>query len=154
MLEFIHQRLQPYTWIFYVTNYFMAVTLTNDMKFSTSVYFGISNPFKIPNGNIWPGYNPLTDPLGSQLSFQIPLYTNVMVITNSMYRFNGGTPFLTTNLALHYEQNVVDPVTGVKYPQPHWWLMATNNLQVVMMDHYTGSIIDYVHCAGRTAFAI
>ena len=35
----------------------------------------------------------MTDPLWHlSLSFQIPLDTNVTIITNSMYRFNGGAP--------------------------------------------------------------
>ena len=133
-----------------VTNYFMSVALTNDMKFSTILYFGVSNTLQIPNltVNVWPGYNPVTDPLGSQRSFQIPLDTNVMVVTNSTYRFNSGAPFLTTNLALPYEQNVVNPITLAKYPQPHWWLISTNNFQVVMIDHDTGAIIDYVALRG------
>ena len=52
-----------------------------------------------------------------------------------MYRFNGGCAYLTTNLALPYETN---SGTGFgQYPQPHWGLTMTNNLQVIMVDHVT-----------------
>jgi hypothetical protein len=33
-------------------------------------------------------------------------------------------------------------------PQPHWWLLTTNNLQVVMIDNATGRAIDYVQLRG------
>ena len=90
-----------------------ACLSTNDEGFRIGLGSFISGYLSIPNptNNSWLGYNPVTDPLGSLHSFQIPLYTNVTIITNSTYRFNGGAPSLTTNLALDYEQNVVNPIT-------------------------------------------
>ena len=71
-----------------------------------------------------------------------------MVITNSMYRFNNGAPFLTTNLALPFEQNVT--VNNQQYPQPHWWLITSNDVQVFMLDTTVdpNRVIDYVQLSG------
>jgi len=152
----------------YVTNYFYA-TLTNDEYFSTSLAFLITNSLSIipasNNDNGWPGYNP--DGSGaphpaillSPASFQLPLDTNVTIITNSMYRFNtggnvqepwaGSGPYLTTNLAWPFESNVfVNASSSPYFPQPHWWLMTTNYLQVLMVDHASGGIVDYVQLKG------
>jgi hypothetical protein len=136
----------------YVTNY-LSVTLTNDENFNINLTFfppisPISGFLPIPNTaiNAWPGYNPAVNPITAPLSFQIPLDTNVAVIPTTTYRFNGSAPFLTTNLALPFETGV--DINGDQYPQPHWWLMTTNNLQVVMVDHASGGIIDYVQLRG------
>ena len=87
--------------------------LTNDENFSTSLGSLISGNLHIDiNSNAnngWPGYNPVGNASSIFLtpaSFQLPLDTNVTIVTNSMYRFNGGAPFLTTNLALPYEEGV------------------------------------------------
>lgn len=146
----------------------MYVTCTNSCLFTNSEGFNtslgslISGFLPIPM-NLWRGYNPTVDPLGSQLSFQIPLYTNVTIITNSMYRFNvGGNfeepghigPYLTTNLALPFEANVTGP-DGSPYPQPHWWLVSSNDVRVVMLDTQTGPpyhVIDYVQLSGPNTY--
>jgi hypothetical protein len=71
-----------------------------------------------------------------------------MVIPNSLYRFNSGAPFLTTNLTLPYEPNVT--VNGSPYPQPHWWLITSNEVQVFMLDTtiVPNRVIDYVQLSG------
>ncbi len=136
--------------------------LTNDEGFSENINFSIFNPFPITsadnNGNGWPGYEPTVNPLMAPLSFQIPLNTYVATIPTSMYRFNvGGNveepghigPYLTTNLDFPFEAGV--NINGNQYPQPHWWLMTTNNLQVIILDTQTGPpyhIIDYVQLRG------
>jgi hypothetical protein len=133
----------------YVRDNSAHAVLTNDEGFSADFpVFPIAGSIQIPDGNVWPGYNPLTDPLGSPLSFQIPLYTNVTVIPNSSYRFNNGAPFLTTNLELPYEQDVT--INGQLYPQPHWWLIASNEIQVFMLDTTAvpNRVIDYVQLSG------
>jgi hypothetical protein len=132
----------------YVTNY-LSVMLTNDENLQpVGASFPISGYLQIPNptNNIWPGYNLAgIASTNTSASFQIPLTNNVAFIPDSMYRFNGGNPFLTTNLALQFETNVVIPS---KYPQPNWSLMVTNNLQVIMVDVNSGRIIDYVQLSG------
>ena len=65
------------------------------------------------------------------------------------------SPFLTTNLSLPYETSV--NFNGTHYPQPHWWLMLTNNLRVMMLEPISsGSIsnrvIDYVQLRGPNSF--
>jgi hypothetical protein len=145
----------------YVTNYVYA-TLTNDENFSINLAFLITNSLSITpasyGGNGWPGFNLLGSgqaPLLTPASFQIPLDTNVTIVTNSTYHFNVGVsyeepghfgPYVTTNLNLPYEVGV--NINGSAYPQPHWWLMTTNYLQVVMVDHASGGIVDYVQLSG------
>jgi hypothetical protein len=130
----------------YVRDNLKNAALTNDQNFFADVsIFPIAGSIQIPSGNVWPGYNALIDPIGSQ-SFQIPLYTNVMVITNSMYRFNSGAPFLTTDLDLPFETGVT--FDGQQYPQPHWWLTTSNEVQVFMLDTTANRVIDYVQFAG------
>ena len=155
-------------WNSYTNNYTRSVAMyvtctndclfTNDEGFRTGLGSFISGNLSIPNpsNNLWTGYNPTVNPLGSLLSFQIPLYTNVTIITNSTYRFNGGAPFLTTNLALDYEQNVqYPPGSGKLYPQPHWYLAASNDVRVIVLDTQTGPpyhVIDYVQLSGPVSY--
>ena len=153
-------------WNSYTNNFIRSVAMyvtctntcvfTNDENFSTIQGSLISGSLQISNAsynnNGWPGYNP--DGSGAPVlltpaSFQIPLDAVVTIITNSMYRFNGTAPFLTTNLALPYESNVV--VGGSSFPQPHWWLMTTNNIRVIVLDNTDPAnqrIIDYVQLSG------
>jgi hypothetical protein len=145
--------------VIYVRGNLRHAALSNDETFSAEFpVYSMFGSIQIPAGNIWPGYNPVTDPFGSQLSFQIPLNTNVMVITNSMYRFNTAGnveepghmgPYLTTNLSLPYEQNVTFNNNQL-YPQPHWFLTSTNDLQVFMLDTSVvpNRVIDYVQLNG------
>jgi hypothetical protein len=129
----------------YATEYLKSLILTNDEGFGTNLSFITTGVLPV---NTWLGYNPSGNPLGVPFSFQIPLNTSIMAITNSMYRFNGNTPFLTTNLALPFETGV--NVHGSIYPQPHWWLMLTNNLRVIMLDTTVtpNQVIDYVQLRG------
>jgi hypothetical protein len=142
---------QPFndTVAIYVRDNLAHAVLTNEEGFSVDFpVFPIAGFIEMTNQNVWPGYNPVTDPLGSLQSFQIPLFTNVVVLANSIYRFNNGAPFLTTNLALPYEQDVT--VNGQPYPQPHWSLIASNDVQVFMLDTtiVPNRVIDYVQLSG------
>ena len=131
----------------YVTN-FLVVTLTNDENnfgYTTDLIAGGSLQFPNNTNAVWPGYTNYINPLLSPGSFQIPLATNFAAIPMSMYRFNGGNPFLTTNLAVPFE---TAPSGFGQYPQPHWGLTMNNNLQVVMVDDVTGRLIDYVLLSG------
>jgi hypothetical protein len=128
----------------FVTDY-LVMTLTNDEGFSANAVMILSGSLQIPNATNgdWPGYNFYAP----NPSFQIPLNQSVTVIPNSIYRFNvGGTPYLTANSVLPYETNVV--MNGINYPQPHWGLLVTNNIQAVMVDVASGRIIDYVQLSG------
>ena len=135
----------------YCTNSFL---LTNDEGFNESFSFPLFGSLLITsadnNGNGWPGYNPIIYPLLAPLSFQLPLYTSVGVIPTSMYRFNDPNypDHLTTNLDLPFETGVT--FNGQQYPQPHWWLMTTNNVRVIILDTNSSPyhIIDYVQLRG------
>jgi len=127
----------------YATN-FLVMTLTNDENSFTSTTNLIAGGIlQFPNSTnlVWPLY----DPSSYAPSFQIPLATNFAAVPASRYLFNGGSPYLSTNLNLWYETNG----TGFgQYPQPRWGLTLTNNLQVIMVDHTTGRLIDYVQLSG------
>jgi hypothetical protein len=145
----------------------LSVTLTNDeylgyggLGYTTN--FLITSSLQVPNAGLtaWPGYNLTAYPLSTPASFQIPLYTNVSVIPTAMYRFNvgntvaepgyvGGHPYLTTNLNAPYESGVT--LNGQIYPQPHWGLITSNNVRVIMLDTTDPNlpqVIDYVQLAG------
>jgi hypothetical protein len=128
----------------FVTDY-LVMTLTNDEGFCANAVTILSGSIQIPNAtnSDWPGYNFYAP----NPSFQIPLNQSVTVITNSIYRFNvGGTPYLTANSVLPFETNVV--INGSSYPQPHWGMLVTNNIQAIMVDVASGRIIDYVQLSG------
>jgi hypothetical protein len=123
--------------VIYVYDYLKNIVLTNDEGFSANLSLTLlPNPISVAS---WPGYNPYQP----SLSFQIPLATAVTTIPNSIYHFNqGGAPYLTPYLGDIYETNV----TG--YPQPHWGLIVTNNLRVLMVDTTANRVIDYVELSG------
>ena len=129
----------------YVTN-FLTMTLTNDENISFTNYQIAGGSLQFPNSTnaIWPGYTNMY-PIFGLGSFQIPLATTFAAVPVSIYRFNGGNPFLTTNLALPFETD--DTGFGI-FPQPHWGLTMNNNLQVVIVDDATGRLIDYVLLSG------
>ncbi|MGD0253057.1 MAG: hypothetical protein ABSC01_10225, partial [Verrucomicrobiota bacterium] len=136
----------------YVTN-FLVMTLTNDennFSYTTNLIAGTYLWFPNITNAVWPGYTNIYPYCKlAPGSFQIPLQTNFAAAPVSMYRFNGGAPYLTNNLNLPFETSV--PVfSGVNttLPQPHWELIMTNNLQVAMVDHTTGRLIDYVQLSG------
>ena len=113
----------------YVTDDLM-MTLTNDennFSYTTNFFFSA-----LLQTNNWQGYNPKVYPLLAPGSFLTnSLTTNFTAIPVSAYRFNGGGPFLSTDLNLPFETN--DTGFG-QYPQPHWGLTMTNNLRVIMVD--------------------
>jgi hypothetical protein len=91
--------------------------------------------------NNWPGTGSNTIPNVS--SFLIPLNTNEIFLPASTYQFSTGQ-FTTNSTA--YESNVL--INASSYPQPHWELNTTNNLQVVLIDVTSGRAIDYVQLNG------
>ena len=85
-------------------------------------------------------------------SFQVPLSTNYMMLTNSALRMPKGRPpyFESTNLNV-MNLAVAAPLsfdnTG-EFPVPEMVLSVTNRIVFTMVDHETGRIIDYVHLSG------
>jgi hypothetical protein len=127
---------------------YLSMTLTNDENnFSYTANLVFSGSIQTNN---WQGYNPRVYPFLVQASFLTnSLTTNFAAVPVSMYRFNGSSPFLTTNLNLGYETNV-PTINGanIALPQPHWFVTLTNNLQVIMVDDSSGRLIDYVQLNG------
>ena len=123
----------------YVYDNLRSIVLTNDEGFSGNVSIPVPNTVAVAN---WPGYNAYQP----SLSFQIPLDASVMVLSNSIYRFNQpDTPYLTPYLGDIYEANVAG------FPQPHWWLTVANDLRVVMVDTTANRVIDYVELSGPSS---
>jgi hypothetical protein len=87
--------------------------------------------------NVWPGYGPGTTP--DSASFQIPLYTNAILLPNAVYRF--ATHDFTTNLASGFE-------TTSGLPVLQWGLQITNRLRAMIIDTASGRLIDYVQLNG------
>jgi len=132
-------------------NDYTVTTLTNDennFSYVTWLVAGASLSFPNSTNTVWPGYtNTYPYSTLSVGSFQIPLITNFAAVPTSRYLFNGGSPYLTTNLNLYYETNIAAAGYGPN-PQPHWEMTVTNNLQVAMVDDTTGRLIDYVQLSG------
>ena len=149
----------------------LAMILTNDEVmnegglfnngFSNHLFASVSVPLNLTPANPWQGYNPGVNPFLAQFSFLTNFpdqFNNGMLPTNfadvpvSRYRFNGGSPYLSTNLNLGYETT---PTGFGQYPQPHWWLAMNNNLRVIIVDTSGGlgnwKIIDYVQLNGPTS---
>ena len=129
----------------------LTMMLTNDENnFSYTTNLFTTELLQFPNSTnaVWPGYTNSINPLLSPGSFQIPLQTNFVAIPVSVYRFNGGAPFLTNSLNLPFDTN--DTGFGI-LPQPHWGLTMTNNLRVIMVDTSDPNnwkVIDYVQLTG------
>jgi hypothetical protein len=97
----------------------------------------------------WAGYgSSLWEPASA--SFVMPLATNFVLLPSSIYRFNPGSgspPSFTlntnvgANLYLGFEQSG-------QFPIPQLNLNISNYLRVVMIDHETQRVIDYVAISG------
>jgi hypothetical protein len=99
----------------------------------------ISNSVTVAN---WTGTG-MTDPtkqIPNPNSFQIPFNANAILLPPAVYQF--APQFFTTNLNAQFENTIVG------YPQPHWGLLMTNNVQIVLIDQQSGRAIDYVQLRG------
>jgi hypothetical protein len=135
----------------YAADHLKNIILTNDEGFSANLTVPLISTF-LPINN-WQGYAQSI--LQPNPSFKIPLNASLIIITDSTYVFNmiGGIPhpYLTNPPASSFETNV-DTVNAGQYsvPQPHWWLITTNDLRVIMLDTtiVPNRIIDYVQLGG------
>jgi hypothetical protein len=91
--------------------------------------------------NNWPGIGLNVNPG----SFLITNF-NAILLPTETYQFS--TRSFITNQSPNFETNV--SINGSIYPQPHWWLIMTNNLQVVLIDTASERAIDYVQLRGPT----
>jgi hypothetical protein len=148
----VNNQLGVECWNSYSNNYTRPVTimvndylvmgLTNDENYSTNTGMTLTNSLIPLPIQPWQGYKDPQFSSAAALSFRTPLNANIAFVPTSTYRYNGGNPYLTTNLNLPFETN------GSSYLQPHWGMTLTNLLQVAMVDVNSGRIIDYVQLSG------
>jgi hypothetical protein len=139
-------------WNSYVTNfsrplrlYYMpdiSVVMTNETGKTLNPYQRYQPPMQWTDisKNAWPGYNRSFE----SYSFQIPLSTNLMFLTNSTYLHASGqfVPAIGT-----FEK--VSPAFFI----PHWWLNVKARLRFAVVDITNPSatrIVDYVNLADQT----
>jgi hypothetical protein len=111
----------------------LSITLTNDAG-TLLVNQRFQPPVTVRNlaAGAWPGY----DMAQEQYSFQIPVFTNRLFLTNATY-----------SRAL--DQFV--PVTGVfettapAFYVPHWWLNLRTRLRFALIDTNANRIVDFVN---------
>jgi len=119
----------------YVTNQ-LSIVLTNENGVirSTNLTLRQIIPINIP-ANTWQG---LVSPQVPQQSFRIPIFTNVIFLSNSVY--SASQPYFRP-LNSRFEQ-------GIGFPVPQWGLSITNNrLRYILVDRATQRVVDYVHLA-------
>jgi hypothetical protein len=137
-----------------VTRDYLSMWLTNDFNGTaptTPGYtnFPVINSWLNPSGATW-GWAGWADN-GSTISwpatnsFVIPLITDAVLLSESVYRFTQSPAFLPTGTDdisyFNYESNLLGSV-GSQFPFPHFGLLTTNRLQAFMLDGT--NIIDYV----------
>jgi hypothetical protein len=86
----------------------------------------------------WAGY----DPARAQYSFQVPLLTNLVFLSNMTYNAGSDT---FTKLTGTFERN-----SGTNFYLPHWGVNMRTRLQVVLFDSVASRIVDYVNLAADT----
>ena len=131
----------------------LSMTLTNEEAGGATMIPRTASSFmanlvtlpQVGGSYTWPGSAPWSvqrySIQPSQYSFDLPLLTNMFVLTNEgyVYQFHGFVPAENGSITTNY----VDP--GIQ-PLPEFRLQMTNRLQVVMLDGY--HIVDYVQFAG------
>ncbi len=99
----------------------------------------------------WVGSLPDSVQLNSN-SFVVAFNTNVVMLSNAVYRFTGYNPSpiphfdsVTTNWQTPF--NTIPSANGATPPLPQFGLSTTNQLQVFVLDVANGrtNVIDYVH---------
>ncbi|MBI3849545.1 MAG: hypothetical protein HY298_04535 [Verrucomicrobia bacterium] len=118
-----------------MTNEFAAVPPLRFTNLTMGQMLRPPNNFPIPANN-WQGF---VNPVYPQQSFRIPLLTNVVFLTNSVYRQGPPSQFLP--LTAPFERRV-------GFPVPQWGLSVTNRLLYILVDHDTRRIVDYVDLIG------
>jgi hypothetical protein len=91
--------------------------------------------------NAWSGYNSSFE----QYSFQIPVATNILFLTNSTYLQASGLFVPATGT---YER--ISPAFYV----PHWWLNMKARLRFAVVDTKAGRIVDYVNLADQNLVSL
>jgi hypothetical protein len=149
-------------WNSYNSNYLdnVSIALSDNVTSILNVYDGISLPFSISfstnfatltNVIAWPGSAPWSAGYPTNISFVIPLNANLVMPLGSATAFTNWWvySFLSHQFVPAPSTPLFEDVPG--FPVPHFTLMTTNRLRVVMLDRDTSGnyhVIDYVHFAG------
>ena len=121
----------------------MSAYLTDAQKGASWLYYMDFSTNHTVAANTWTGFS---DPYHAASSFQYPLWTNFLTLTNSQYVQNTVPPELVPVLGQRY---TFERPSGFQCPD--WWLTFTNRLQFAIVDVGTGRIVDYVNLeAGGT----
>jgi hypothetical protein len=115
----------------------MNVYLTDAQRGQSWLYYRSFSANQTIAANTWTGFY---DPNYAAPSFQYPLWTNFMTLTNSQYLQNTVPPMLVPVLGLG---NTFERPSGLQ--SPDWWLTFTNRLQFTIVDVEAGRIVDYVN---------
>ena len=117
-----------------LTNEFGQVLLRTNITVGTNWIYST---------NVWPGSANLGNQRLTSASFQVPLYTNLVFLPDSIYHQQPPSLIINTN------PNAVTPFeTTVGFPLPHFVLSVTNRLRFIMLDSASGRVIDYVQFDG------
>jgi hypothetical protein len=138
-------------WNSYVTNFprplrlyvwpDISVVMTNEdgVLLNPTTRFQPPVSFTSISANAWPGYDRALE----AYSFQIPLSTNLVFLTNSAYQYAPAQFVLPTGT---FER--VSPAFYV----PHWWLNVKPRLRFAVVDTSVSPsrIVDYVNLADQS----
>ena len=116
-----------------ITKDFNTVTLTNDEGLSYTIPFSSTNAAALSD---WPGYGPSPLYPNPQSFIYGPLEQGEIALPGWIYRFDTNYPFVDQAPAYFATNSLM----------PHWTLLVTNRLQVVMLE--SNRIIDYVQLIG------
>jgi hypothetical protein len=113
-----------------------TVTLTNDEGMRCAVPFSNVLAYAVSD---WPGYGASPTPAPASFIYA-PLSQSEIVIPGWIYTFNTNIPFA----------GQAPPYFATNSLMPHWGLLVSNRLQVVMLDQKGGTnhVIDYVQLIG------
>ena len=119
----------------------ISVVMTNETGkvLNPTTRFELPPSFTDIAAGAWPGYNHAFE----QYSFQIPLSTNLLFLTNSTYRYATAQLVPATGAF-----ELVSPVFYV----PQWWLDVKTRLRFAVVDTSVNParIVDYVNLADQT----
>ena len=113
-------------------------------KLLTSIITNYANTVTIP-ANTWTGLpnNPSAQSAAAMASFKVPLLTNLLFVTDSIYQQNPAKliPVQTFPNTDIWEKSIT-------LQPPQFILGVTNRLRFIMRDVASGRILDYVHLSG------
>jgi hypothetical protein len=149
-------------WNSYITNYTrpttiwisdkLQMTLTNDETqqpwYSLDTYLDATM-----STNYWVGgglnFNPASFLTNDLTAILLPTASYVFQNTPPNVPSPPFLPFFIAPTNNAFETNVnLSNASSPRFPQPHWGLTTTNNVQVVLIDDLSGRAIDYVQLRG------